>query len=338
MTLPASGSLSLSQVNTELGRNASASINLNDSQVRSLAGVGGSGTQISMSSLIGKSSEFIVNMYGGGGNSNLRNIAINAGWNQSSRLIVNNYGLIAGTSTAWALLIQYGYPNGLVFNNYSHIIGSGGYGGQGGYYALPGEAAYAGFTGYTGLFMDQITGTVQVNNQGLISGGGGGGGGGAMGSYTYPPNGARWTQGGGGGGGGGGNGPAGGNGIGNGGDLAGTLNAYGEWNNITQDPRVYPTAGGAGDQYNGGGGGSYGIYAYLREYSDKEGSYSIWYGCASGGGGAGGYIGNGGAGGGAAQLGDGRGGPAGGAAGAAVTNNRFISWITYGTIYGALNN
>jgi hypothetical protein len=291
-----------------------------------------------MSSLRGKSSEFIVNMYGGDGNLFLRTIAINAGWNQSSRLIVNNYGVISGQNKAWAILIQHGYPNGLVFNNYSHIIGSGGAGGQGGYFVLPGEAALAGLTGSAGLFMDSITGTVQVNNQGIISGGGGGGGGGAMGSYTYPPNGARWTQGGGGGGGGGGFGTAASAGIGTGGDLAGTMNAYGEYNNVTQAPRRYPGAGGAGGQYNGGGGGANAIYAFLREYSDKDGSYSIWYGCESGVGGDGGYIGNGGAGGGAARLGDGRGGPAGGGAGAAVINNRFISWIAYGTIYGALNN
>ena len=56
MTLPASGnSISLNQVNTELGRTATANINMNDSAVRTLFGVGGSGTIISMSSGFGKS-------------------------------------------------------------------------------------------------------------------------------------------------------------------------------------------------------------------------------------------------------------------------------------------
>jgi hypothetical protein len=53
MTLPV-GTISLSQVNTELGRSATASINMNDAAVRTLAGVGGSGTIISMSNLQGK--------------------------------------------------------------------------------------------------------------------------------------------------------------------------------------------------------------------------------------------------------------------------------------------
>lgn len=59
MTTP-TGTISLSDVNVELGRSSTANISMNESAVRTLAGVGGSGTAISMNDLRGKSS-FSVN-------------------------------------------------------------------------------------------------------------------------------------------------------------------------------------------------------------------------------------------------------------------------------------
>lgn len=56
MTLPASGNtISLSQVNTELGRGSTANISMNETAVRSLFGKPGSGNTISMSDGWGKS-------------------------------------------------------------------------------------------------------------------------------------------------------------------------------------------------------------------------------------------------------------------------------------------
>lgn len=65
MTLP-NGALSMYEVNLELGRPGTQSINMNDMAVRTLAGVGGYNTGISMLSLRGKSSYTAVYATGRG--------------------------------------------------------------------------------------------------------------------------------------------------------------------------------------------------------------------------------------------------------------------------------
>lgn len=61
MALP-SGTISMSQVNTELGRGATAALSMNDSALRTLAQVGGSGTAVSMNNLRGKSAYTAMNV------------------------------------------------------------------------------------------------------------------------------------------------------------------------------------------------------------------------------------------------------------------------------------
>lgn len=102
MALPASGnSISLSQVNTELGLSSTATISMNDTAVRSLFGKAGSGTTISMSDGFGKSS-FAV-----GYTSNfVNNFVID---------YVYNTGSPAGVGIRWnadATMDQFNYSSG----------------------------------------------------------------------------------------------------------------------------------------------------------------------------------------------------------------------------------
>ena len=55
-----SGTISLSNVNTELGRSSTANISMNEAAVRTLAGVGGSGSIITMDNLRGKSNASVA--------------------------------------------------------------------------------------------------------------------------------------------------------------------------------------------------------------------------------------------------------------------------------------
>jgi len=357
MTLPSSSAISLSQVNTELGRSATATINLNESAVRVLAGVGGSGTTISMSNLRGKSNIFSFDFYGGT-QLDLRTLAIQYGWNQVGYLFAQNYGVINSTTNGQYALTIYGpFPNGVVFTNFSNIVGKGGDGGPG---AGP-DGASSGSAGGGGNTAINVNTAVSINNVATISGGGGGGGGGMSGVYRLSyidskggDTGYRldFCSAGGGGGGGGG--------YGGGGYTGGSYSSLqvnwpwgaqalsdalymvGLWNYINLDASSAGAAGsgGGGDQYNGGGGGGAATYYYRRDLGpDKNGpGTQTYYGSIGGVGGAGGYIGNGGGNGGGAQMGNvSRGSQlgAGGAGGIALQGNSLVTWLAYGNV-GAL--
>jgi hypothetical protein len=234
MTLPASGPISLNNVNVELGLSGTTTISMNQATVRTLFAVP-SGA-ISMSDGYGKSNQFAFTISSNQTDANLRTLALNAGWPGVSKVIATlGSGVqISSTSTAIpALTINGSFPNGIEFINNGVIVGRGGAGGGG---AIDPSGTFAtafagsGGAGGTGL---SVSVAVTINNaSGTISGGGGGGGGGGLKSANDPPE----------------NAPGGGGGGGNGFGTGGVINP--------PFPFGSPVAGSAGGQLGGGAGGT----------------------------------------------------------------------------------
>ena len=188
MTLPASGVIYLSQVDTELGRAATASIDMNESAVRTLFSVP-SGT-IYMSNGYGKSA--------GGGTVTITVVSNIQGFNvyanrlasqHGSAVIVSgtysststinvivNSGVVVGsnytslyafdTGTGWSA------SNTLTLTNNGYIAGNSGLGGMG----WSGDGG-AGDPGGPGMNVQKAISITNANGY-IYSGGGGGGGGG----------------------------------------------------------------------------------------------------------------------------------------------------------------
>lgn len=227
MALPGSGAISLGAVSTELGVSATSARSLNDSTTRTLFGVA-SGA-ISLSNGYGKANQFAFTIASNQTNANLRTLAVNAGWNQSTKVVatINSGVQISASSTGSpALTVNGSFPGGVQLINGGVIVGKGGAGGNGAWnVGFSDQNGKPGGGGGTAL---SVSVALTLNNgSGTISGGGGGGGGGALGATCY--------QGGGGGGGGG-------NGTGAGG-AGGLADRNGN-------------AGSAGGTFSGGGGGA----------------------------------------------------------------------------------
>jgi len=351
MTLPASGPISLSEVNVELQAPATATISLNDSGVRYLTQIYGSGTQISMSSLFGTSRLFGFS-FNGGTRLNLRDLAISYGWNQTAQLLAQNSGVInSDLDGHYALVVNGSFPRGVELVNFSLIAGKGGNGGSG---AGPdgGSSGSAGAGGNPAILIQH---PIFINNLSWIAGGGGGGGGGQSGVFRLADQEDRnFGAAGGGGGGGGGNTGGSGGGTGgsfsyiNGRSLDGALYDIGLWNDInlaySAAYEAYGGESGAVLNYPGSGGqpglgGRAGALYYRRDTAAGKDSpaYNTYYGCIGGNGGSGGYYGSAGNTGGYYQMGNisfGSSPGGGGAAGIAVQGDSVVTWFAYGAIFG----
>lgn len=312
MTTP-SGTIGLSDVNAELGYSPTALITMNDSAVRTLAGVGGAGTVISMQNLQGKSNRVAIALTVSSPAANY-DVYSNRGptydpGKSDITLTINAPAVVYSTSTgSSALVVPSAFNPGdtVTIVNNGVILGAGGNGGHG----LRGGDSSSNPNGpknaNSGGPALSVSRSVSINNANRIAGGGGGGGGGsgATGFIGPPDNNNPSAHGGGGGGGGIGNGSA-----GTGGQAlfgapqynypgangnAGTLTAAG-------------TGGTGGASFPGTPGGPAGSYGSSGTAGSSSAQGSAYYG------------GNGGSG------------------GAAVNGNPYITWIATGTRNGPIS-
>lgn len=245
-----SGQISLSDVNTELGLSPTAVITMNDAAVRTLAGVGGSGTVITMQDLQNKSNRVTASATIAANTSNYtldtgKAPGYSAGKTDMT-LTINSGVFVSSSSTgSYALTVDtsWNVSDTVTIVNNGTIIGRGGNGGQndsGSSNNQPGSAA-----GPALLVSRAIT----LNNLNRIAGGGGGGGGGAFQFFSFPEATPQA------------NGGSGGGGIG--GSSAGTQ--VGSGNQGSPGTLTSAGTGGAGIAFypggvsgSGGDGGTYG--------------------------------------------------------------------------------
>lgn len=181
MPLPTSGTISISNVNVELGLASTNQNSLGNTAVRGLFTVPSG--QISLSNGRGKSRAFVANLVISSNTSdyNLRTAVVNSGWDQITPVDVvctinSGVTVFASSTSVYAFNTGSVYPalSALTIVNNGTILGRGGNGGN----ALTSTTSGSGTSGGPALF---VGAPCSIINNGRISGGGGGGGAGGGG-------------------------------------------------------------------------------------------------------------------------------------------------------------
>ena len=139
MALNSTGPISLAgttagqSIEIENGGTGTTTISLNDSAVRSLAGVA-SGAITMPTNFYGKSNAFTATISSNQSNLNLRTWALANGWNGTSAANItvgSGVYIWASANTGAGLVIDGSWPGGVTVTNSGYIMGKGGKGGNG---------------------------------------------------------------------------------------------------------------------------------------------------------------------------------------------------------------
>jgi len=308
MALPASGAISFSDINVEMGVSATNTRTLDESTTRTLFGVASG--QISMSQGYGKAKTFAFAIASNQTNADLRTLAVAAGWNESDRVqaTINSGVYVSSDSTTRgpALAVSGTFPNGVELINNGFIVGMGGAGGAGRDAHSAAPNSRNGSVGAGGGLALSVSVATTISNSGTIAGGGGGGGGGGAGVDLT----AEFVYGHSGGGGGGGRSSA-------------AANSSGAASGVLSGLLGYRSASGAAGTVTALGAGGAG-YVAAGYRGGNGGNGGAWGAAGSTGGSASGFPSVNGT------------GLAGGSAGAAVSGNSNITWVATGTRLGAI--